>query len=275
MLLTRLSTNLLSRSIRGVARTLAIVALLFVSQLIVGADAFAQGGVTQIIGSIGCSPCRLMKQNLGLDPGYFGPARLNGQNVNFVNGAADDYTGPELTQYPTVITADDKIVTNLEEINKIEEGLNEKKQPAQPPPPKEGGTGHAVIQPPPQPKNSEQPENRRVCGPNGCSGSGGGGRGGGLGGRGGFGSGGGGGGLLGGLGGGGIGQALFGLGLAQTIQQLMGGRGQGGLGGGLGGGGFGGGGGGFGGDRRDGGFGGDRRDRRGAGGCSGGVCPNN
>ena len=42
MLLTRLSTNLLSRSIRGVARTLAIVALLFVSQLIGGEDAFAQ-----------------------------------------------------------------------------------------------------------------------------------------------------------------------------------------------------------------------------------------
>ena len=42
MLLTRLSTNLHSRSIRGVVRTLAIVALLFVSVLIGGADAFAQ-----------------------------------------------------------------------------------------------------------------------------------------------------------------------------------------------------------------------------------------
>jgi hypothetical protein len=42
MLLTRLSTNLHSRSIRCVARTLAIVALLFVSVLIGGADAFAE-----------------------------------------------------------------------------------------------------------------------------------------------------------------------------------------------------------------------------------------
>ena len=46
MLLTRLSTNLHSRSIRGVARTLAIVALLFVSVLIGGADAFADEGDT-------------------------------------------------------------------------------------------------------------------------------------------------------------------------------------------------------------------------------------
>ena len=211
MLLTRLSTNLLSRNIRGVARTLSIVALLFVSLLIVGADAFAQGGVIQIYGSSSCTYCQQFKNH----PGY-------------IDTAAPGYTGRTFGTYPQAVTADGRTLVGRDDIQ------NELSKPAQP---QGGSIIHAYRQPP--------PENSGRCGPNGCSGGGGRGRGGfgglGGGGLGGLLGGGGGGGLggLGGLlggqgGGGGIGQALFGLGLAQIVQKLLGGgggQGGGGLGG--------------------------------------------
>ena len=127
LLLTRLSTSLHSRSIRGVARTLAIIALLSVSLLIVGADAFAQGEVIQIYGALWCGPCRSMKMNLNLDPGYYGPSTINGQNVNFVDAGKAGYVGTipaAVINGKTVIGADEI----LKQLEKGAEKKNENKQ---------------------------------------------------------------------------------------------------------------------------------------------------
>ena len=272
MLLTRLSTNLHSRSIRGVARTLAIVALLFVSVLIGGADAFAQVVPIEVFGIEDCLYCNEFKNN----PNYK-YTDVTGQKGNF----------------PYTINKDGTRLVGSEAIrNELE---NSKKQEAPQPPDqydvvmKDGSYGdnagiHAIPIKPPQKKNDEQgtpgkinsPGNQGTCpgcSPGGRGGGGGGGRGGGGRGR----------GLLGRIGGGGGGGG--------PLSRLGGGGGGGGplsrLGGGGGGGGplsgIGRGGGGrriFGGGRfgqflqnlvsRNGESGGGLG---GSGGCSGPTCP--
>ena len=201
MLLTRLSTNLHSRSIRGVARTLAIVALLFVSQLIGGADAFAEG-VTKIYGYDTCPGCITLKRNFGLNDGQT-KTLLNGQQVEYVNIKAPGYSGRKFNSYPTAVTSDGRVLNNENNENNIKNELNNPKKQEAPEPPdqydvvmKDGSYGdnagiHAIPIKPPQKKNDEQgtpgeinsPGNQGTC--PGCSPGGrGGGRGGGGRGRG-------------------------------------------------------------------------------------------
>ena len=181
MLLTRLSTNLHSRSIRGVARTLAIVALLFVSLLIVGADAFAQEGGMKIYGASWCEHCQQFKNQ----PGY-------------IDTTATGYDGRTFNNYPTAVTPDGRVLKGWPDIKN--ELNNPKKQEAPQPPDMVGGL-HGYEQEDRQPKDDQNtpgeinsPGNQGTC--PGCSPGGrGGGRGGGGRGR----------GLLGRIGGGGRG----------------------------------------------------------------------